>query len=140
MKRRNGERNLRGVGESIGPTVYMVYSISLLVYNRLEVKETDLPSFRQQLVNRELVSQPALRKILKSRSKSKRGFEQQKQERIYVEFPTPRSWDLQLAIAPADNMTSFATWTSCVCPSGVLNPNARTLRCGTTFPHDTSYG
>ena len=47
----------------------------------------------------------------------------------YVEFPTPdNSKILGLPIAPADNMTSFPTLISFVCPSGVLNSTARALR------------
>jgi hypothetical protein len=47
----------------------------------------------------------------------------------YVEFPTPdNSKILGLPIAPADNMTSFPTLISFICPSGVLNSTARALR------------
>jgi hypothetical protein len=47
----------------------------------------------------------------------------------YVEFPTPdNSKILGLPIAPADNMTSFPTLISFVCPSGVLYSTARALR------------
>jgi hypothetical protein len=47
----------------------------------------------------------------------------------YVEFPTPdNSKTLGLPIAPADNMTSFPTLISFVCPSDVLNSTARALR------------
>ena len=48
----------------------------------------------------------------------------------YVEFPTPdNSKILGLPIAPADNMTSFPTLISFVCPSDVINSTARALRC-----------
>ena len=49
----------------------------------------------------------------------------------YVKLPTPdNSKILGLPIAPADNMTSFPTRTSRVCPSGVLNSIPRALRSG----------
>ena len=58
----------------------------------------------------------------------------------YVEFPMPdNSKTLGLPIAPADNMTSFATLISFVSPSDVLNSTARALR-GADGPFEEAEG
>ena len=59
MKDRTKKSDLRGVSESISPTVHMVYSNELnivenddCIHIKIKVMKTDLPSFRQPLANR----------------------------------------------------------------------------------------